>query len=673
VLLRMSASALDAFMQSSSGAVHSPLTELLIERHLEVKGTRAKPGDIKSWENSIPVVVRMLVDLGLGDVEVLIEFDLPHTDSPVDLVLCGLHPGSGEPSYVAVELKQVRAASLHPGCPVIADLGYRVGKTEVIKYKVHPVRQVQRYCDFMTRYLEPLSRNDQWLVGAALMHNATRTQVEELFALPENLHGALFTGEDLPAFRRLLTSRLDHRSGQEAAAALVAAKKSPLPKLTDIARGQSVADGGLTLLDEQYMGFELVLRRIERVAADNTAGSDPGPKTVFIFRGGPGSGKSAVALELQRVLGLRMYEAPLASGSHAYTETLRDIMVGQARRGEVARKRAASLRKYRYFNSFTKSEQDEFDVLICDEAHRIRRNSTGQWTSKAERDQDRPQLDELLRVAKVPVFLLDDHQSIRPDEVGTTAYLKEFARKAGYRVEVQELRNLYRSGGSRRYQLWVQRLLGLDDVDHESWEPDGRMHLLVAESPEHLERFVQARHLEGATARITAGFCWRWSKPEGGQLVPDVQIAGWHRPWNVKPEHSVPGAPSANLWATDPRGIDQIGCVYTAQTFEYDWNAVIIGPDLLWRDGRFVVDRSASKDPAFKKRTPDEAVERCIRNAYHVLLTRGVMGTVVYSPDDETQQALRRLIPGSISEAQASGAAGLALTVEGSAVPRGYR
>nr|WP_180218532.1 DUF2075 domain-containing protein [Streptomyces albus] len=680
--MQLSAAELGELVVARDGSVRLPLTELLVEQHAKVKGRPAGQGDIASWNNSIPVVVRALLDRGLSEVEVQVEVDLPHTNSAVDLLLCGRHPGTGTDSYVAVELKQVRHATVDPRCPIAVDLGFGDEKN-----KLHPVRQIQCYCEFMKRYLPHLREDTVQLTGVVLLHNARDADVEALFDLPESDHGSLYTLDDLDRFQQVLTSRLAPASGKRAAHALEESRRDPLPKVTDVARYESVTNGGLTLLDEQLLAFNLIMRHLEKTAIssgveeglfhDSSVGhgspGEPERKRVYILRGGPGSGKSAVALELQRELRHHHHRvAVLASGSHAYTETLREIMIGTARQGQVSNKRRAANRLYRYFNSFADAPPDSVEVLICDEAHRVRRSSTDRWTPKERRDDDRPQASELIRAAKVPIFLLDDHQSIRPDEVGTADYLKELAERSGCSVEVIDLKGTFRSGGSRQYQHWVRQLLGLDTSDPVAWQPDGRMTLTVADSPEQMERFIRERGLEGATARITAGFCWPWNAPEGEHLLDDVQIGEWRRPWNVKPEHSVPGAPRSALWSTDPRGIGQIGCVYTAQTFEYDWNGVIIGPDLLFRDGKFRVNRDASCDPAFRGQTDDATVARCIRNAYHVLLTRGVVGTVVYAVDPATHNALRRLIPGSIGM-QHFDRAQPKLTAEGPQLPPAYR
>lgn len=668
LLIRDSVSSLVRQIVPGSVSEYLPLTQRLIRAHRESRNGDPSSGDIQAWENSLPVVLGVLHDLGLHRVEVMIEFALPHTSSALDLLVAGELPGRNEFSYVAVELKQVRKASIHPECSIAVDLGYS-------QYKLHPVRQVQRYCEFMARYLVPLYRNPQQLVGAAFLHNASPESVKTLAELPESDYGRLYTSHELEPFRTLLKARIADAPGGEAAQALIKAKRAPLEKITEISRSRPVEKGGLVLLDEQELAFDRVSRTVQGLLEE--AEHAPMKKRVFIIRGGPGSGKSAVALKLREQLSAYGHTARLASGSSAYTKTLREIMVNEAPRGEVLKRRKESVLAYPYFNSFMEAQPDGVDVLICDEAHRIRRTSTDRYTRRELRENETPQADELMRAARVPVFLLDDHQSLRPEEVGDAAYLQKRAKELGYEADLVELGGQFRGGGSAQYQRWVQRLLGIDGYDPEPWRPDGRSQLLVAESPEELEGFVRARQAElggWGSARITAGFCWKWRSPEGEELPDDVVIGDWMRPWNSKAKKNLTGAPSSALWATDPRGIDQIGCVYTAQTFEYDWSGVILGPDLLWRRGRFTVDRDATCDPELTKKVSDEVVNRCVRNAYHVLLTRGVAGTIVHSTDPETQDALRRFITGSVSRAPArKGVPGHPLTAEGNPVPQPYR
>ncbi len=147
---------------------------------------------------------------------------------------------------------------------------------------------------------------------------------------------------------------------------------------------------------------------------------------------------------------------------------------------------------------------------------------------------------------------------------------------------------------------------------------------------------------------MAAGYCWPWSDPRSdGSLVSDVIIGSWSHPWNLRGDRGLPGAPPAALWASEPEGFGQVGCIYTAQGFEYDWNGVILGPDLVWRSGSWVSRREFNKDPDFRSRkaVSDEDFDRLVRHVYKVLLTRGMVGTLIYSTDNETRAFLRSLIP----------------------------
>ena len=169
----------------------------------------------------------------------------------------------------------------------------------------------------------------------------------------------------------------------------------------------------------------------------------------------------------------------------------------------------------------------------------------------------------------------------------------------------------------------------------------------VVESPSALESLLAHKLEERYGARMAAGYCWPWSDPRSdGSLVPDVRIGDWARPWNLKGDRSVGGAPPSALWASEPAGFGQVGCVYTAQGFEYDWNGVLMGPDLVWRGDRWLAVRSANRDPDFRntKRVSDAEFDALVRNVYKVLLSRGMRGTLIYSTDAETQELLRSLV-----------------------------
>ncbi|MFI8081456.1 DNA/RNA helicase domain-containing protein [Kitasatospora sp. NPDC086009] len=617
-----------------AGGEHLPLTQLLIDRYTASHKHQAAPGTglVASWEYSLRDVVEALNERGLGGVEVMVEYKLPYMDGDIDVILAGYHPTTDEPSYVLIELKQWDSVTVSPENPVAVHAGFP-------KVKLHPVRQVQRYCEHLMHSYALLRGRPERLAGVALLHNAT-DQVKELLKLPQSDHGRLYTLGTMEKFKDFLAARLSSRPGGQAAEMFCNAKEVPPPTSSEAFSRVGSPHPVFALQREQEIAFQEVRETIR-------AAEQGRRKKVVIVRGGPGSGKTGVAVELLRSLRQEGIEAVHASGSRAFTENLRTA----ATSGPLKSTKAQAARDYRFFNQFGSAVPDSVEVLICDEAHRIRRTSTNFRTPKEKRDNARAQADELIAVAQVPVFLLDDWQSLRPDEVGTTKYLVERAKAAGCEWVVIDLPGMFRAGGSVEFRRWVTHLLSLDGATPTPWVPDGRMTVKIAESPSELEAFLHKQiETNNAQARMTAGFCWDWKKPKDGEGVRlEVRIGDWHRPWNTRVDVIPEDLPVTSMWATDPRGFRQIGCIYTAQNFEFDWSGVIIGRDLLWRNGRFIVDRTQTRDGELRKKAvSDEDVDRLVRNAYHVLLTRGRLGTVLYSEDEETLDKLRDLVVGTV-------------------------
>lgn len=604
----------------------------LVARLAEQFGIRyrhsATPSEIASWERSLPVLAHDLIDAGLGDIEVLVEYRLPQSSKRADVVLCGTHPKTGADSYVVVELKQWTSASEFDGDPELCLVAGLRGGLPVLT----PSDQVGRYCEYLRDFVAILGRSDTVLAGAAYLHNATDEKpVGWLRGRAVGNDRAFFTAARRGEFLDFLRARFAPRPGAEAADRFVESKVAPSKQLMRLAATEVRVQEQFVLLDEQAVAANLV-----RLAVTRAKESDH--KQVVIVTGGPGTGKSVIALSLLGEMDRHGYTALHATGSRSFTLTLRKVV------GERT-SRVKSL--FKYFNDFGETAKNSIDVLICDEAHRIRETSANRFTPSHRRT-GKAQVEELIDAALVPVFLLDEHQGVRPGEIGTVAAIEAAAAKRGLVVQHISLSGQFRARGSAAYEEWVLRLLDLAPGGPIPWTgEDDPYRLRSVDSPSALETEL-AEYLddEGAGARMTAGFCWPWSESHPGTgLVADVQIGDWHRPWNVKGDRAVGAAPPSQFWATDAGGFGQVGCVYTAQGFEYSWNGVVLGPDLVRRDGRWTVVRGASRDPELMKRTTsDEQVDRLVRNVYKVLLTRGLEGTLVYSVDAETQDFLRSLI-----------------------------
>lgn len=596
------------------------LGEKLAERFVFAYGYRPSDGEKRSWCNSLSVLARILDDAGLGKVEVLVEYQLPQTSKRADVVLCGTHPRTGKQSYVVVELKQwTRAAAVRdmPELCSVPGLGTML----------QPALQVRGYCQYMRDFVHVLGDGSAHLAGAAFLHNMVAPDGVWLSNAVTDGDSQVFTAATKADFEDFLVSRLAAASGSRAADTLLRSVVGPSRKLLALAADEIRDREQFILLDEQKVAFLLVMHAVENAHAADA-------KEVVIVTGGPGSGKSVIALSLVGELSRLGRSVVHATGSKSFTTTLRRV----AGKGST---RVQSL--FKYFNNFTAAKKNELDVLVADEAHRLRASSANRYTKAASRT-GKSQVEELIDAARVPVFLLDEHQVVRPGEVGTVATIRTAAAARGLDVVQIDLEGQFRAGGSAVYDTWVQRLLGLDAGGPVPWRGDERYQVRVADSPSAMEQTLREMLGDGVNARMTAGFCWEWSGALENSLVADVRIGDWHRPWNSKSEKWIGDIPPSSLWATDPGGFDQVGCVYTAQGFEYDWNGVILGRDFVWRDGAWVTDASQSEDRVVARGTRPEDFDALIRNTYKVLLTRGMAGTILYSTDPQTNDYLRKLV-----------------------------
>ncbi|WP_026448954.1 DUF2075 domain-containing protein [Actinopolyspora mortivallis] len=592
--------------------------------------SRVGMSEVRSWKRSLPVLLADLADAGLGHVEVLLEHKLPHSSRRVDAVLCGTHPKTGEPSYVLVELKQWSHVE-----EVLGDL------VRISAYGpnplLHPVEQVRGYCQYLVDSTPALAARPDSVYGITYLHNARNSDVSTLRDQALDEYGRLFTLDDRGKLVEHLQARLDPTGGRDAACnaadEFLDFHHAPSKPLLDLAAKEIQEREQFVLLDEQKVAFEAVMQAVRNARAANT-------RTVVVVLGGPGSGKSAIALNLVGELARKGRAVHHATGSSAFTRTLRKIAGSRNARAQGL---------FKYFNNYVESNPRELDALVCDEAHRIRETSVNRFTKKEVRAYAGRQINELIDVASVPVFLLDEHQIVRPGEMGSLEEITTAAKTQGCAVEVVRLEGQFRCGGSVAFDTWVSRLLGLEQTPPTAWTQlassvDDEFVVTSAASPQEMEAWLRTQQSEhGGTARIAAGYCWPWSDPiktdHGKRLVDDVVIDDWKRPWNAKPDKRVPDAPESYFWASDERGFGQVGCIYTAQGFEYDWAGVIIGPDLVRRDGQWVARREYSYDPAVRK-AEEIHFAGLIRNTYKVLLTRGMRGVCVYSPDSETQEFL---------------------------------
>jgi DUF2075 family protein len=272
---------------------------------------------------------------------------------------------------------------------------------------------------------------------------------------------------------------------------------------------------------------------------------------------------------------------------------------------------------------------------MIDEAHRMTNSSNNQYTP-AEKRTNMPQVETLIRASKVTVFFIDDKQAIRGVEIGSSSLIREYAKKYNAKIEEVQLKSQFRCNGSDNYLDWLEQLLYNQHATavFEKEEFDFK----IFDTPNDLYRAILEKNsLPQTTARLCAGFCWPWSSDldKDGNLVKDVHIGDFAMPWETK--DTIKKIPNGYVkwyeWAYKPEGIKQVGCIYTAQGFEFDYIGVIVGPDLYYNNYTRNIETNIkeSKDPVLKR--SGEKVDEYIRNIYRVLMSRGMKGCYVYFCD----------------------------------------
>lgn len=583
-------------------------------------------GEMNSWRNSLRAMSLVIQHSGLLDSGVILEYQLPLTSKRLDCIVLGKNDEKQD-NAVIVELKQWdRCEPCESDNEVITWVGG--SHREVL----HPSAQVGQY----KLYLEDTHTafhdgcDPVVLSACSYLHNYKYVPDDPILALKFNALSEiypLFSGDDFDSLSGFLNTRLKGGHGSDVLSRVEGGRYRPSKKLMHHVAKVIKGKPEYILLDEQLVVYDRVFTSARRGFHDSN-------KTVIIIKGGPGTGKSVIAINLMADLLQQGYNAHYVTGSRAFTETLRTII---GTRGAV---------QFKYFNSYGDAETDAVDVLICDEAHRIRKTSASRFTPREKRTGN-PQISELIKACRVSVFLLDDDQVVRPEEIGSVEYIRQFAIESNCSVFEYELENQFRCSGSDAFVNWISNTLGIRKTANVIWTREEEFDFRIFGGPEELEEAIKVRVEQGHTARMAAGFCWKWSNPlNDGTLEKDVVIRDYRRPWNAKPNARglAHGIPPATLWAHDKNGINQVGCIYTAQGFEFDYIGVIFGNDLTYNLDQQVweghIDYSADQ---VVKRAGDQFISM-VQNTYRVLLTRGLRGCYVYFMDKDTERFFKSRI-----------------------------
>src|SRR5712691_259877 len=597
----------------NTDVMRNALADKLAEKYRNYYQKAAGQSEYRAWQQSSQYLKNSFEAAALTDNKLIVEYELPYSSRRIDVLLFG-SDSEDKGSIVLLELKQWSNDNVRD-TPAEGNINVDYGS--FVREVAHPSLQVEGYHFDLQDFVKVFEdRNPPGLSSCSYCHNYARLKEPRVLFAPK-FKAALdkfpiFAKEDTVALGRYLQDRLANGLGLEVFGRFITSPVRPSKKLLEHTGEMINKQQVFTLIDDQIAAYNAIMHRVKALAKAKK-------KSVVIVKGGPGTGKSVIALEVMGELLRQNKSVVHATGSSAFTNTLRKL-VGNRARG-----------LFKFFNSFVSAEKDVFDVLIADEAHRIRETSSRGWPRPVRSDV--PQVYELLKVARLCIFFIDEKQIVRPNEVGSIQLIKDAAEKFGVRADEIgefELHTQFRCSGSDAYLQWLDHVLAIREA--ESSRFDERMELRIFDDPGVMMEEVRARNREKKnSARIAAGFCWRWSKPRrDGSLVNDVKIGDFEMPWEDKDNFW--------KWATDDSGMEQVGTVYTAQGFEFDYIAVIFGNDLVYdvKKNAWKAVPAHSFDTQVTRGNPD--LTEHLKSVYRVLLSRAHKGVYVHFMDQGTRR-----------------------------------
>ncbi|MBB6635698.1 DUF2075 domain-containing protein [Cohnella thailandensis] len=593
------------------------LTVTIEEAFVRKMGMQPGLGEIRAWNNSMQFMERVIRNSKIADdCGILIEYNIPSTSKRVDFIVTG-QDEKGNNNFIIVELKQWDSAKATDREDVVLAC---VGSRE--REMPHPSYQAWSYRQHLEDMNEAVHSHKLRSYSCAYLHNYRARQPDPLQSeqyQPIIQKAPLFLSEDTLKLQEFVHKHTGQGNGINLLYLIENGKIRPSKKLIEHIDGLFKGNSEFTLLDEQKIAYESIMSEAKDISKKKT----------IIVKGGPGTGKSVISMNalgglLKKKLNVK-FIAPNASFRSAMVETL----VKQQSKNKA---RARIL--FAGSGQFYDAPADSFDVLIVDEAHRLKGKGAYMY-------QGLNQIDDIIKASKVNVFFIDDFQRIRPDDIGSIEEIKRIARMNGSEVFEYALSAQFRCSGAEGFLNWIDHIFQIRETGNfNGWDQDAFQFVLL-DNPHSVYGHIKQKVNEGYKARMLAGYAWNWTDAKDGNPngeVEDVLISEhqFSMPWNGR---------ALSTWAIDERGVEQIGCVHTSQGLEFDYVGVIIGNDLKYDPDtkRIYADYEEYKDKMGKRglKNDNEQLTKLIKNIYKVLISRGMKGCFLYCRNPELRDYLK--------------------------------
>ena len=597
---------------------NNQIADKIEQEFIEKIGHTVSPSEKSSWNNSL---YRMGTIVRLSKLPdtcwILIEYNIPSTSKRIDFLICG-HDQHNQKNFIIVELKQWEKATT-------TDMPYLVNTFIHGNYHdvAHPSYQAYSYKHFLCDMSTAVYEKNIHPYSCAYLHNYKAGKKEPLLDKKYAefyLDTPIFFKDDAPKLEKFFHEYVGRGNGDTIVQDFVSSKIKPSKKFIEYVSDLFQHNPAYILLDEQVIAYANIMKYA--CASDK--------RTTIIVNGGPGTGKSVVAMNVFVDLLKSGKNALFVAPNSSFKTAMIDVLAWH--------KVKAKNRLMKIFSGSTKFCEVSplsYDVLIVDEAHRLKAKGTYMYKGDS-------QVEDVIKASRVNVFFIDDEQRIRPNDEGSMDYVESVAKKNHSEVIKVELKAQFRCSGADGFVNWVEHTLQIrDTANFDGWDKES-FEFKIMDSPQDLEKYIQRKRINGYTARIVAGFAWPWTAAKDGNPdaeIADVKIAeyGYARPWNSRHDQYT--------WAIDESKSHQIGCIHTSQGLEFDYVGVILGRDIYYDPDTHTVngDYENYYDKTGKsglRNKPDELTQY-IKNIYRVLMTRGIKGCTIFCCDKNLQAYMK--------------------------------
>ena len=588
---------------------------------VEHLGRHTSPNEVRSWHNSMQYMYKVVNIPELpDDVGIAIEYQIPLTAKRIDFIISGLNAKKKE-QIVIIELKQWDEAepTQKPGIVVTR---FQHGKAEV----AHPSYQAWSYAYMLSNYNLTIQERGVEICPCAYLHNYMPDGMINGQLYQDYVAKApVFLKNDAARLQDYILRYVRYCSPEDIIWKIDNGKLRPSKQLADSLTSMLKGNDEFVMLDDQKVVYETAVHLAKK--------AQEGKKQVLIVEGGPGTGKSVLAVNLLVSLTAEGIASQYVTKNSAPRAVYSVKLSGSFKKSYINNLFVGS-------GNFIETMPNAMGALIVDEAHRLNMKS-GMFSNLGEN-----QIKEIMKAARFSVFFVDDCQRIHMKDIGSVQYIKQCAEEMGADVHLEHLSSQFRCNGSDGYLSWLDNAIQIRETANIRLTEED-YDFRIFDSPTEMFEAIKHKNESNNKSRVVAGYCWDWKSKQDHRAY-DIEIPQFYfrKQWNFN---------SNEPWLIGEHSIDQIGCIHTCQGLELDYVGVIIGPDMVYRNNRVITDgfKRSPNDQSLKgfksmmARKPNEALQAAdaiIKNTYRTLMTRGMKGCYVYCCDSSLAEHFRELM-----------------------------